>query len=223
MVEHVVWPYIEACDRVVGLRIHADDIDVHRKMDRWFELRTKHWSLVTRFLNPAKPRFVRCKYCGRYKDRNIESLGEYIASGETYCQHCERKYPEPSVYWDSLQGQSYIFYRRSVPTKEPFYQNFVERFDVKYFNDDQFGAPIKFDLPERYRAMLGEEEFWHHRRRPPCSFCGQPAFYEWQPAPDETMANPPRCYVCDPKRESIWVGGQSVQSIPIPHKGEQSD
>jgi hypothetical protein len=68
---------------------------------------------------------LRCKYCGHYIDY-IDPNGESAYLGMNNCRICRRSYPMPSIFWDSFEGQTYIYGRGSVPEKI-FYEDFEAR------------------------------------------------------------------------------------------------
>jgi hypothetical protein len=126
--EEVLFPYLEVCNRVLSTPVHPDDITAARQHDEWLTevvRRQRIPDAIKRFLPASNPPGLRCKYCGRFTNRS----------------HCGRSYPFPSYEWDSVAGQTYMFYRRSVPEKE-FYRDFFARFDVRETNDNEFGAPL---------------------------------------------------------------------------------
>lgn len=158
--EVVLWPYLEICRRVVDNGVRAEDRAMHAKMQKWYQARRHHWHWWTKLWVAPTPRYIRCKYCARYRDLHMENM---LVAPET-CWYCRRKYPLPSAAWDSVPGQAYMFYRRSVSTKSDmaFYQAFVERFDVREFNDDRFAGTLRLRLPERYKSWLDEKTFAEH-------------------------------------------------------------
>lgn len=147
--EQALFPYLEICHRIVVRPTHADDEQLRRAYEDWLSLSlVKRWnkrmSLKTyaKWFLPKWPSTMRCKYCGRYT-RYVNpwesTAGMQQVWGGNFCDHCNRSYPVPSHTWDSIPGQSYIFYRRSV-SESVFYRDFLERFAVKEFNDDKFGG-----------------------------------------------------------------------------------
>ncbi len=65
---------------------------------------------------------IRCKYCGHYTEHIHPNSGlAYLGSNN--CSVCNRGYPAPSIAWDSIEGQNYIYNRGSVTDRE-FYEEF---------------------------------------------------------------------------------------------------
>ena len=93
--------------------------------------------LFKRFFG-KRPSYIRCKYCGRFV-RFIDPNEGFAYLGGNECPNCGRSYPMPSFAWDSVGGQGYMFYRRSV-SEAVFYRDIVRLFDVRDFNDDVFGG-----------------------------------------------------------------------------------
>jgi hypothetical protein len=140
----VLWPFVEICRRVTSFPINSDDLTEAKAHDRWAEAKRRWPTFLFRRFFKATPPYARCKYCARYigylpPDEGKPVIGGVLGAyvGGNQCPHCDRSYPMPSFYWDSVRGQAYIFYRRSV-TEHVFYREFVRRFDVKEFNDDKF-------------------------------------------------------------------------------------
>jgi hypothetical protein len=129
--ETVTWPYIEVCLRVISKPVVPEDAVMEKEMQwQWWAAATGSWN--PKFLNGSQLPFIRCKYCARY----ISYQGH---NDDNNCPRCARSYPSPSYYWDSVPGQTYIFYRRSVKENE-FYQEFIRRFDVREFSDQEYRA-----------------------------------------------------------------------------------
>ena len=121
-IEGDIYPYLIICQRVLCIEKDYEDGRYEERLSRWES------SLFRRFR--ASPQMkIRCKYCGhhtRYIDPN-EGLA-YL--GTNNCDRCGRGYRTPDFLWDSLDGQAYIYYRRSV-SEEEFYKKFEELFDVE--------------------------------------------------------------------------------------------
>ena len=71
---------------------------------------------------------VRCKYCGHYTSYIGPDTGFAYMDGNN-CEVCNRGYPVPTIYWDNIDGQAYIYYRGSV-TDDDFYNDFERKHDV---------------------------------------------------------------------------------------------
>jgi len=141
----LLWPYVKICSRVVDKLVHPDDRESMKVFNRWKWARDTMPTRAFRFLYPKYPQFVRCKYCARYIPYLDPDTG-VACGGDNYCIRCKSGYPMPSWYWDSVNGQAYIFYRRSVPIG-PFYEDFLAQFDVREHNDDKFrGSTLLDDL-----------------------------------------------------------------------------
>ncbi|MGA8534664.1 MAG: hypothetical protein WB615_11190 [Candidatus Tumulicola sp.] len=132
----VTWPYIRFCRNVVTTVEHPEDTERARAYKRWKMSRDIFPAWLFKMFYKRRPTFIRCKYCARYIPYQHPNSGLAYLGGNQ-CEHCGRSYPAPSLRWDSVGGQAYIFYRRSV--KEPeFYRDTVKLFDVVNFNNEMF-------------------------------------------------------------------------------------
>lgn len=132
----VTWPYLHLCKGVLARAPHPDDEEYRLTSKRWNAWRDllPTW-LFKRF--SRRPAFLRCKYCGRFV-RYLDPDGWSIVNG-IWCSKCSRSYPMPSLVWDSVGGQAYMFYRRSVRDTD-FYRDAMEHFTILNFNDEQYGG-----------------------------------------------------------------------------------
>ncbi len=121
-IEEEIYPHLIICQRVVAIEKNYEDGRYEQRLSSWES------SLFRRFR--ASPQMeIRCKYCGHYT-RYIDPDQGLAYFGTNNCDHCFRGYPAPDFVWDSLDGQAYIYYRRSV-SEEEFYEEFEELFDVE--------------------------------------------------------------------------------------------
>lgn len=134
----VTWPFIKFCKHVLSLPIDRADLENRRAHEKWLAWRTLLPDWLFGRLFKARPPYMRCKYCARFVSFIDPDYG-FAYLGVNHCIRCDRSYPMPSVQWDSVGGQAYMFYRRSV-TEEAFYLDFVRAFDVKNYNDETFGG-----------------------------------------------------------------------------------
>jgi hypothetical protein len=140
----VAWPYIRFCRNVVAIKQEPGDVTRARAYARWKRRRKKVPSWLFERLFKPYPPFMRCKYCGRYIPYMDPDFG-YAYLGMNHCEYCGRSYPAPSFQWDSVGGQAYIFYRRSV-TEPEFYRNSITMFNVINFNNEKFGGDMPYGL-----------------------------------------------------------------------------
>jgi hypothetical protein len=133
----VVWPYMDICERVISTPACSEDTKDARRFHSWLRAhRTLPTPIGKIFLSP-RPRSIRCKWCGRYTPYIAPNEG--VAYFDNRCRLCKRGYPAPSMLWDCVNGQAYMFYRRSV-TDAAFYQYFLGTFDVRELNDERFSG-----------------------------------------------------------------------------------
>lgn len=119
-----LYPHLIICRRVTGTEKTSDDLRFEQERDKWLNTSSLFKWAVTK----PSPK-IRCKYCGHYTFY-IDSLQGLAYLGTNNCQLCRRGYPTPEFVWDSLDGQAYIYYRRSV-REDTFYQEFEQIFDVE--------------------------------------------------------------------------------------------
>jgi len=73
--------------------------------------------------------YVGCKWCGkeiRWIDPDIPSYG---FAKTNLCHLCKNFYPAPDWTWDSVEGRSYSYYRKSFPLNNTFYDVFEDEFN----------------------------------------------------------------------------------------------
>lgn len=130
-------PFQEICFRVLSCEKNDTDLLYEKYIDD-----LKNWkrkSLMYKLYNrKKKPNFqtglmknsvkIRCKHCGHYTSYISPNAG-FAYFGSNNCEVCDRGYPVPSVDWDNIDGQAYIFYRGSVTEKE-FYDDFERKHSV---------------------------------------------------------------------------------------------
>jgi len=129
----IIWPYMLFCEEVIAKSSNRDDIETRQNFERWKAAKIMLPTWIFEHTFKSRPKKVRCKYCARFTayidpDEGVAYLGM------NQCSHCQRSYSMPSLVWDSVPGQAYIFYRRSVNDVE-FFQNFVKLFDVRELNN----------------------------------------------------------------------------------------
>jgi hypothetical protein len=138
--ERLLFTYLEICYRVIAIPLRGTDVQrqsAERRLRAWDGILP---SALRAALFSAKRRYLRCKHCGRYT-RYIHPNAGFAYLCPNRCELCGRSYPMPSVEWDSLYGQAYMFYRRSVAESE-FFLEFLQRFEVprSEHNDDRYGG-----------------------------------------------------------------------------------
>jgi len=130
-------PFQEICSRVLS----CEKNDADRLYEKYLE-DLRNWkgkSFIYKLLNRNKKPYpqtgliensikVRCKYCGHYTSYIGPYTGFAYMDGNN-CEICGRGYPVPTVYWDNIDGQAYIYYRGSV-TEDEFYNDFEKKHDV---------------------------------------------------------------------------------------------
>lgn len=116
-------PHMRICSRVTSVlpndsdRAYLDVISAWKAKPRLFK-----------FFATKPVLYMRCKYCGHFtRYVNPDSGFAYMETNN--CDNCDRGYPVPEFFWDSIDGQAYIYYRHSV-TEEEFYTEFEMQFDV---------------------------------------------------------------------------------------------
>jgi len=125
-------PFQEICSRVLSCKKNNVDYLYEKCLED-----IKNWdsqSFIHKLLNRNKNPYletklkIRCKYCGHYTSFINPNTGmAYMNSNN--CGVCGRGYPAPSVYWDNIDGQAYIYYRGSV-SEDVFYDEFERKHDV---------------------------------------------------------------------------------------------
>jgi hypothetical protein len=133
-----LWPYVKFCERVVSIPVNMADAEYERKYERWIGARTLLPTWLFKRLFKSRPPYTRCKYCARFVPFQDPNEG-FAYLGGNKCERCHRSYPMPSLQWDSVGGQAYMFYRRSV-NDEAFYQTAATQFDILDRNDESFGG-----------------------------------------------------------------------------------
>lgn len=117
--EEDLYPHFIICRRVINVVLDEQDRAYTAIRDSW----------RNRFLSSLRLSNlrweIRCKYCGHYTSYLDPMSPAYLNK----CERCERTYATPDFVWDSLDGQAYIYYRRSVP-EESFYHEFGKVFFV---------------------------------------------------------------------------------------------
>lgn len=130
-------PFQKICLRVLSCEKNDDDHLYEKYLN---DLRNwKNKSFIYKLFNRKKKPYlqtgllenqakVRCKYCGHYTSYIDPNTGFAYMDGNN-CEICNRGYPVPTVYWDNIDGQAYIYYRGSV-TDDDFYNDFERKHDV---------------------------------------------------------------------------------------------
>ena len=119
-VEEELYPHLIVCRRVISMSKDYQDGFYEESLNRWKS------SFLRRF-RKSPPLKLRCKYCGHYTEYISPNNGWGWAGNK--CHRCGREYPMPDFLWDSIDGQAYIYYRRSV-SEQKFYREFEEIFYV---------------------------------------------------------------------------------------------
>lgn len=132
----VAWPYMKFCREVSGKLGNPEDGDKARAHRRWLTWRDllPGWLFKSLF----RLRFIACKHCGRYT-KYIDPNEGVAYLDLNNCQYCKRGYPMPSLMWDSVGGQAYMFYRRSV-SECAFYDGVRESFELVNPNNEEVGG-----------------------------------------------------------------------------------
>jgi hypothetical protein len=118
-VEEDLYPHFTICHRVIAVVLDEHDREYVARRD-------SPWNRLVSLLRlSGLPWKIRCKYCGHYTNYIEPMAPAYVNK----CERCERTYATPDFVWDSIDGQAYNYYRRSVPEEE-FYRDFEEMFTV---------------------------------------------------------------------------------------------
>jgi hypothetical protein len=117
-------PHIRICQHVAAIPLDATDGAYQEQVRQW-----NARSRLIRWLFSKPALHIRCKYCGHYTPY-LEPISGVAWLGQNNCFRCGRGYPTPDFAWDGIDGQAYIYYRRSV-TEEVFYREFESNYDVE--------------------------------------------------------------------------------------------
>lgn len=123
-VEEDLYPHLTICRRVLDTPKDNEDRHYEEQIRRWKSVVPPFRWVLKRPVNK-----LRCKYCGHYTPY-VDPMAGLAYLGTNNCQKCGRGYPTPDFVWDSLDGQAYTYYRRSV-REQAFYQEFEEVFEVE--------------------------------------------------------------------------------------------
>ena len=146
-----IHPHLEICERVNTATKDQEDLAYEERVSRW---EAKFW--LIKWLSRSPEFKIRCKYCGHYTPYIDPNYG-VAYFGQNNCIRCGRSYPTPDFSWDGIDGQAYIYYRRSVPEEE-FYRKFEVKYDVSpdssYFLEEDVASQefsrLRDYIPHRY-------------------------------------------------------------------------
>ena len=124
-VKKELFPHIEICTRVISTNNDTGDFEYEKEISQW---QKKPYLIKRLFPNNSPLLKIKCKYCGHYTMYIDPNCG-FAYFGQNNCLKCGRGYPAPDFSWDGIDGQAYIYYRRSV-TENSFYEEFENKYDV---------------------------------------------------------------------------------------------
>jgi len=174
-----IYPHLAICQRVLSVQLDRRDYEYETRERDW-EARSRLTNLLARFVGVKEPLYEqRCKHCGHYTPY-IHPFSGVAWLKSNNCWRCQRGYPMADFAWDGVDGQAYIYYRRSV-LEELFYGEFEAIFVVsprwqivagkhdlaQIETQDDSDVILNVDLPvsiEDWGKRLGQE--WLQRLEP---------------------------------------------------------